>query len=99
VIDNQLGRRNLPPFVIIEMAQRVRPQLEARAKVNQQARKGDQPGATRLNSDDLSPVDTRQAIADLAGSPRQNFRYVSGSLSQPYRLIVTTHGDSAFEIV
>jgi hypothetical protein len=40
IIRNQLGRCNLEPFAKIELAERVRPLLEARAKANQQAAGG-----------------------------------------------------------
>jgi hypothetical protein len=95
IINHPLGRRDLEPFATIELAEQARPWLQARAKANQQVRKGDQAGATRQN---LAELDTRQAIADMAGmssvsprarKPRHDFVYISAELSRLCRIGVS----------
>lgn len=67
MINNQLGRRNLPPYVRVDLAIARSGAIEAKAKANQKARKGDQPGATCQISDELERIDTKKEIAAIAG--------------------------------
>jgi biotin operon repressor/ParB-like chromosome segregation protein Spo0J len=68
IINNQLGRRNLTAFQRIELAERLRPLVEARAKANQQLAGGAVPQKV------AEPVETRQAIAEIAGVSRETVR-------------------------
>jgi hypothetical protein len=77
ILQNQLGRRNLKDFQRIELAERLRPLLEARAKANQQYHGGSAPGqekTLRQNFAEVSPVDTKQSIGDIAGVSRETVR-------------------------
>lgn len=67
MINNQLGRRNLPPYVRVELALARAGAIEAKAKANQKARKGDQPGASCQISDELERIDTKKEVAAIAG--------------------------------
>lgn len=67
ILDNQLGRRNLIDYVRGVLALQKKAIHEARAKANQKARKGDQPGASPAKLPDLSPVNTRAEVAKDAG--------------------------------
>jgi ParB-like chromosome segregation protein Spo0J len=67
IIRNQFGRRNLPPYVRVSLALELESTIAARAKENQVERKGDQAGATSQKSANLSPIDTREQIAAIAG--------------------------------
>jgi ParB-like chromosome segregation protein Spo0J len=68
IVRNQLGRRNLTDFQRIELAEWLRPLLEARAKANQQLAGGAVPQKV------AEPVETRQAIAEIAGVSRETVR-------------------------
>jgi hypothetical protein len=67
IIRNQFGRRNLQPYVRARLALKLEDEIAKRAKENQKERKGDQPGATPQKSANLSPVDTREELAKIAG--------------------------------
>jgi len=67
IIDNQLARRNLAPYSMVELAILREPLFAAKAKKNIQIRKGNQPGATSQNSAKLDKIDTREEIAKIAG--------------------------------
>ena len=67
IINNQFGRRNLNLMQRAELALKLKPLLAAQAKVNQVERKGNQPGTTKQNSAELSPVSTRTSLAKAAG--------------------------------
>jgi transposase-like protein len=68
IVHNQLGRRNLTDFQRIELAERLRPWLAARAKANQQLAGGAVPQKV------AEPLETRQAIAEIAGVSRETVR-------------------------
>jgi len=65
--NNQLGRRNLLPYIRTKLALELEETIAARAKGNQKERKGEQPGATCQKSDNLIPVDTKRELAAIAG--------------------------------
>lgn len=67
IITNQLGRRNLSPFVRAELALKLEPLIATKAKTNQAERKGSQAGASSQNSVKLKPVDTQKQVAKAAG--------------------------------
>jgi biotin operon repressor len=69
IINNQLGRRNLTDFQRIELAERLRPLLVAKAKAKQQ--KG---GREKVLQNFAEPVETRQVIAEIAGVSRETVR-------------------------
>jgi hypothetical protein len=69
IIKNQLGRRNLEDYQRIELAERLRPLLEQRAKEKQ--REG---GREKVPQTLAQPGETRQAIADMAGVSRETVR-------------------------
>jgi hypothetical protein len=69
IITNQLGRRNLTDFQRIELAEKLRPLLEAKAKAKQQGG-----GREKVPQDFVEPVETRQAIAAIAGVSRETVR-------------------------
>ncbi len=71
-LDTQKGRRNLDKWELGQIALRLKPDIEARAKENMSAGGGDQKsedaksGLTTL-SDLISPVSTRKELADTVG--------------------------------
>ncbi len=69
IINNQLGRRNLTDFQRIELAERLRPLLAAKAKAKQQ--KG---GREKVPQNLAELVETLQAIAAVAGVSRETVR-------------------------
>jgi DNA invertase Pin-like site-specific DNA recombinase len=69
IVRNQLGRRNLQDFQRIELAERLRPLLEAKAKGKQQ-----EGGREKVPQNFAEPVETRQAIAEIAGVSRETVR-------------------------
>jgi ParB-like chromosome segregation protein Spo0J len=69
IIQNQLGRRNLEDYQRIELAERLRPLLEQRAKAKQ--RTG---GREKVPQTFAQPAETRQAIADMVGVSRETVR-------------------------
>jgi biotin operon repressor len=69
IINNQLGRRNLTDFQRIELAERLRPMLEAKAKGKQQ-----EGGHEKVPQHFVEPLETRQAIAAIAGVSRETVR-------------------------
>jgi len=64
IIRNQLGRRNLPPFVRAELALKLEPLIAKKAKQNEQ-RGGNASGMGRQKSD--NPLDTKKEVAKIAG--------------------------------
>jgi hypothetical protein len=88
IIRNQFGRRNINAFTRGQLALRLESVIAAKAKANQQARKGDQPGTTRQNSAHLSknPVKTRDEIAKIAGVSHDTIAKVKR---------ITNEGDTA----
>ena len=69
-LDTQKGRRNLDKWELGKIALKLRPEIEARAKANQQAHPGNQyesgPSAT-LPEVHSAPVDTRKELAASVG--------------------------------
>ena len=69
-LDTQKGRRNLDKWELGKIALKLRPEIEARAKANQQAYDGNQyesgPSAT-LPEVHSAPVDTRKELAASVG--------------------------------
>ena len=64
-------------MVRVELALVSKSIVEARAKGNQAVRKGEQAGATSLNSDELiTPTRTDEAIAKIAGVGKDTVRRV-----------------------
>lgn len=66
IIKNQFSRRNLTITQRAELSLAIEPLIQARAKINQVARKGKQSGATSEKSPELA-IDTREEIAKLSG--------------------------------
>jgi hypothetical protein len=63
MIENQFSRRNLPPFVRVELALKLKPIIAAKAKANQISAGGANP----LPQNSAEAVDTRKEIAQKAG--------------------------------
>lgn len=61
IIKNQLGRRNIPAYVRAELALKLKPEIEKKAKDNQRAAGGAVPQKS------AKAVDTREEIAKSAG--------------------------------
>ena len=61
------NRRNISPYALAECALQLESEISARAKANQQLRKGGQPGASCQNSDNLDVIDTKRELAKEAG--------------------------------
>lgn len=73
-LDTQKGRRNLDKWELGQIALRLKPEIEARAKANQSAAGGDKSnkGALSVNSSKaLQPIDTRKEIAKAVGIGEQ----------------------------
>ena len=68
IIKNQLSRRNISSFTRVELAGMLEEEIAAKAKKNIQIRKGNQPGATCQNSDNMQTIDTKKEIAEIAGA-------------------------------
>lgn len=85
IIRNQLGRRNLTDAQRVQLALMLKPELEAKAKANQQARKGNQRGTSCQNSDNLKnehgmlveTIDVKREIAKAAGVSHDTVAKVS----------------------
>ena len=66
IIDNQLGRRNVPPFVRIELAQLREPLIRAKAKEKQKTSTGGaKPQLVQVTAQ-AEPVKTRDEVAKIA---------------------------------
>lgn len=66
IIRNQFGRRNLSPTQRSELALKLKPVIQKRAKENQKLSKGrSQKGLTNLSN--LNGTNTRKELADIAG--------------------------------
>lgn len=73
-LDTQKGRRNLDKWELGQIALRLKPEIEARAKANQSAAGGDKSGkgALLVNSPKaLQPIDTRKEMAQAVGIGEQ----------------------------
>jgi len=70
------GRRNLTDFQRTEIALKMKPLIEVKAKENQEIRKGAQLGTSSQNSVELSPIRTDSTVAELAGVSRDTVRKV-----------------------
>ena len=73
-LDTQKGRRNLDKWELGQIALRLKPDIEARAKANQSAAGGDKSGkgALLVNSPKaLQPIDTRKELAQAVGIGEQ----------------------------
>lgn len=75
IVNNQLGRRNIPNFVRGELALRAKPIIEARAKARQEASqiKG---GRTVAQISAPPAIETRQEVAKAAGVSHDTIRKV-----------------------
>ena len=62
IIINQFGRRNLTPYQRAELALRLRPVIEAKAKAKQVAG-----GEEKVPQKSAEPIETRKEIARIAG--------------------------------
>jgi ParB-like chromosome segregation protein Spo0J len=67
IIRNQFGRRNLDPYVRVNLALELESTIAARAKENQSAGGGDQKSGLTNSSKPIEPVNTRAEIAKTAG--------------------------------
>ena len=73
-LDTQKGRRNLDKWELGQIALRLKPEIEARAKANQSAAGGSKSGkgALSVNSPKaLQPIDTREELAQAVGIGEQ----------------------------
>ena len=68
-LDTQKGRRNLDKWELGKIALKLRPEIEARAKANQQAYHGNQyeSGPSATLPEGSAPVDTRKKLAASVG--------------------------------
>jgi site-specific DNA-methyltransferase (adenine-specific) len=67
MINNQLGRRNLPPYVRVDLAIARSGAIEAKAKANLE-RSGKEFGkGSQKSANPIEPIDTRAEIAAIAG--------------------------------
>lgn len=65
---NQFGRRNLTPFQRAELALRLKPVVERKAKANQSLGGGDKKsGCQKTDKAIIAPVDTKKELAAMAG--------------------------------
>ena len=79
-LDTQKGRRNLDKWELGQIALRLKPDIEARAKANQSAAGGDKSGrgALSVNSPKaLQPIDTRKELAQAVGIGEQTMGRIS----------------------
>ena len=73
-LDTQKGRRNLDKWELGQIALKLKPEIEAKAKANQSAAGGDKSGrgALSVNSPKaLQPIDTRKELAQAVGIGEQ----------------------------
>ena len=73
-LDTQKGRRNLDKWELGQIALRLKPDIEARAKANQSAAGGDKSGKRALSVNSpkaLQPIDTRKELAQAVGIGEQ----------------------------
>ena len=73
-LDTQKGRRNLDKWELGQIALRLKPDIEAKAKANQSAAGGDKSNKEALSvnsSKALQPIDTRKEIAKAVGIGEQ----------------------------
>ena len=73
-LDTQKGRRNLDKWELGQIALRLKPDIEARARANQSAAGGDKSnkGVLSVNSSKaLQPIDTRKEMAQAVGIGEQ----------------------------
>lgn len=71
MILNQLARRNLQPFQYVELALRIKPVIEERAKAKLRKYYGNQyDGPLQKSAEVQKPINTREEIAQLAGVSR-----------------------------
>lgn len=75
IIRKQIHRRNLPAPVRMELAKKLKPTIEAKAKENERKGGGDKkPGLQNLANPVEEPIDTRATIAKEAGVSPETFR-------------------------
>ena len=73
-LDTQKGRRNLDKWELGQIALRLKPDIEARARANQSAAGGDKSNKEALSvnsSKALQPIDTRKEMAQAVGIGEQ----------------------------
>lgn len=75
IITNQLGRRNLPDAVRVQLAMKLKPMIETRAKNNQQAAGG------AVSKKSSEPVRTMAEVAKVAGVSEPTARQVEKVLA------------------
>jgi len=63
IVTNQLGRRNLTPFIRVELAKLIEPEIKEKARENQ----GTRTDILQKSAESTKPVDTREEIAKVAG--------------------------------
>ena len=66
IIDNQLGRRNIPPFARIELAQLREPMIRAKAKENMSLGGGDKKSGFQVTGNPIDKVHTHEQVAKIA---------------------------------
>jgi hypothetical protein len=69
IIRNQFGRRNLSPYERTRLALRLEEAIAGRAKANREEHQG-RPAKLPQNSAPVTPIETREEIAKLAGVSR-----------------------------
>ena len=84
IIDNQLGRRNITELVKVELVNKKRPLLEAKAKANSiDSGKHFGKGLTKSsNPIEISTVNTRKELAQMAGVSEDTFRKANKILDE-----------------
>ncbi len=73
-LDTQKGRRNLDKWELGQIALRLKPEIEAKAKANQSAAGGNKSGKRALSVNSpkaLQPIDTRKELAQAVGIGEQ----------------------------
>jgi ParB-like chromosome segregation protein Spo0J len=84
IINNQFGRRNLTSMARAELALKLEPLIAAKAKANQKEHGGTHPGRKSLpqKSAEVSPIETREEVAKLAGISRDTIAKVKTILAE-----------------
>ncbi|MCL2215550.1 MAG: hypothetical protein FWB91_00890 [Defluviitaleaceae bacterium] len=74
IINNQLGRRNLLPYVRAELASLKEPMIAEKAKKNLSAGGGGKKSGLTKSTKAIEKVNTRKELADMAGVSRDTYR-------------------------
>lgn len=67
ILRNQLGRRNLTPYMLGVLALKLEESIAARAKANERAGGGDKKSGKPKSANPITPIETRKEVAKLAG--------------------------------